>query len=69
MELQALWSEPHVTFHGKWHTIDDAGINPLPPRRKIPVWFGGHAEVTMRRWVMVGELMVEVVVFLTSLTA
>jgi probable F420-dependent oxidoreductase len=53
--MQALWSEPHVTFHGKWHTIDDAGINPLPPRRKIPVWFGGHAEVTMRRVVEWGD--------------
>jgi probable F420-dependent oxidoreductase len=53
--MQALWAEPHVTFHGKYHTIEDAGINPLPPRRKIPVWFGGHAEVTMRRVVEWGD--------------
>ena len=53
--MQALWAEPHVTFHGKYHTIDDAGINPLPPRRKIPIWFGGHAEVTMRRVVEWGD--------------
>ena len=30
--LRALWAEPHVTFKGQWHTIDDAGINPLPTR-------------------------------------
>ena len=53
--MQALWAEPHVTFRGKYHTIEDAGINPLPPRRKIPVWFGGHAEVTMRRVVEWGD--------------
>ena len=53
--MQALWAEPHVTFKGRWHTIDDAGINPLPPRRMIPVWFGGHAEVTMRRVVEMGD--------------
>jgi probable F420-dependent oxidoreductase len=53
--MQALWAEPHVTFHGKYHTIEDAGINPLPSRRKIPVWFGGHAEVTMRRVVEWGD--------------
>ena len=29
--MQALWAEPHVTFEGRWHTIEDAGINPLPP--------------------------------------
>jgi probable F420-dependent oxidoreductase len=52
--MQALWAEPHVTFHGKYHAIEDAGINPLPPRRKIPIWFGGHAELTMRRVVKWG---------------
>jgi len=47
--VPALWAEPHVTFKGKWHTIEDAGINPLPTARKIPSWYGGHADVTLRR--------------------
>lgn len=47
--MQALWAEPHVTFKGRWHTIDDAGINPLPASHSIPIWFGGHADVTLRR--------------------
>jgi len=38
--MKALWAEPHVTFRGKYHTIEDAGINPLPPCRTIPIWFG-----------------------------
>ncbi len=29
-------------FKGQWHTIEDAGINPLPTRRTIPIWFGGQ---------------------------
>ena len=45
--MRALWAEPHVTFKGQWHTIDDAGINPLPTRRSIPLWFGGHEDVTL----------------------
>src|SRR5271154_5486430 len=53
--MRALWAEPHVTFKGKFHTIEDAGINPLPPRRAIPIWIGGHAEVTMRRVVEWGK--------------
>ena len=53
--MKALWAEPHVTFRGKYHTIEDAGINPLPPRRGVPIWFGGHAEVTMQRVVEWGD--------------
>ena len=45
--MQALWAEPHVTFKGKWHTIEDAGINPLPASGRVPVWFGGHHEQTL----------------------
>jgi probable F420-dependent oxidoreductase len=53
--MKALWAEPHVTFHGKYHTIEDAGINPLPPKRAIPIWFGGHADITMKRVVKWGD--------------
>src|SRR5712664_1575705 len=28
--LRALWSEHVITFHGRWHHIEAAGINPLP---------------------------------------
>src|SRR6201996_7780951 len=38
--MRALWKDEHVTFKGKYHTIDDAGINPLPIKRKIPLWYG-----------------------------
>lgn len=47
--MRALWTQPLVTFSGRWHTIPDAGINPLPLQRPIPVWFGGHAEPALRR--------------------
>jgi probable F420-dependent oxidoreductase len=53
--MQALWAEPHVTFDGKWHHIDDAGINPLPAGGSIPVWFGGHQDVTLRRTAKWGD--------------
>ena len=64
--LRALWAEPHVTFKGEWHTIEDAGINPLPLRRTVPLWFGGHEDVTLRRvakwgdgWIMLAHPMGE----------
>jgi probable F420-dependent oxidoreductase len=47
--MQKLWSEPHVTFTGIWHTIDDAGINPRPASGKVPLWFGGDHDRTLPR--------------------
>jgi probable F420-dependent oxidoreductase len=47
--MQQLWAAPHVTFKGRWHTIEDAGINPLPVNRRVPVWYGGHHEQTLAR--------------------
>src|SRR5437762_5220516 len=47
--MQALWAEPHVTFNGKWHTVEDAGINPRPEAGRVPLWYGGRAAVALRR--------------------
>ncbi len=47
--MKALWADPYVTFKGKYHTIDDAGINPRPASGKVPLWYGGHHEHTLPR--------------------
>jgi alkanesulfonate monooxygenase SsuD/methylene tetrahydromethanopterin reductase-like flavin-dependent oxidoreductase (luciferase family) len=47
--MQALWAQDHVTFKGRYHTIDDAGINPRPASGRVPVWYGGHHEKTLPR--------------------
>jgi probable F420-dependent oxidoreductase len=47
--MQALWKMPHVKFKGRWHTIDDAGINPRPASGRVPLWYGGHHEKTLPR--------------------
>ena len=39
--LRALWTQDVVDFHGRWHHISHAGLNPLPIQRPIPLWFGG----------------------------
>jgi probable F420-dependent oxidoreductase len=46
--LDRLWNEELVTYAGEWHTIPDAGLNPRPVQ-PVPVWFGGHADVVLRR--------------------
>jgi alkanesulfonate monooxygenase SsuD/methylene tetrahydromethanopterin reductase-like flavin-dependent oxidoreductase (luciferase family) len=53
--MQALWAEPHVTFHGAYHHLDDGGINPRPKSGRVPVWFRRHAEATFRRAAQIGD--------------
>ncbi|MBI4526779.1 MAG: LLM class F420-dependent oxidoreductase [Deltaproteobacteria bacterium] len=53
--MRLLWTRELVTFKGKWHTITDAGLNPLPIQRPIPVWFGGSAEPVLRRIGRLGD--------------
>ena len=53
--LRELWTKPLVTFNGRWHTIPDAGINPLPIQRPIPIWFGGGADAVLRRIARMGD--------------
>jgi probable F420-dependent oxidoreductase len=53
--LRALWSEHAITFHGRWHHIEAAGINPLPVRRSIPIWLGGSVDATLRRAARLGD--------------
>jgi probable F420-dependent oxidoreductase len=49
--MKALWTAPVITFEGRWHTIVEAGINPLPVQRPIPLWLGGgrDSEKALRR--------------------
>ncbi|OAI42262.1 LLM class F420-dependent oxidoreductase, partial [bacterium SCGC AG-212-C10] len=56
--MRKLWAEPVVDYRGKWHTIDRAGLAPLPGRQ-IPVWFGGGAdERVLRRAAKLGDGMI-----------
>jgi probable F420-dependent oxidoreductase len=51
--LRALFTQESVTFHGRWHHVEAAGIKPLPVQRPIPIWIGGSVEATVKR---VGEI-------------
>lgn len=53
--LRELWTKPLVNFTGRWHNIPDAGLNPMPQQRPIPVWFGGHADQVLRRVAKMGD--------------
>ncbi len=41
--LRLLWTHDVVTFTGRYHEIDAAGILPRPVQQPIPIWMGGGA--------------------------
>lgn len=53
--LRLLWSQEIVSYKGQFHTITEAGLNPLPVRRSIPIWMGGSADALLRRTARLGD--------------
>lgn len=53
--LRRLFTEEIVDFRGRWHRVDNAGINPLPVQRPIPIWLGGGSEATLKRIARLGD--------------
>ena len=41
--MRRLWTERSITFEGRDHIVEGAGLAPLPPQRPIPVWIGGQS--------------------------
>ena len=53
--LRLFWTQPFVTFKGKFHDIDDMGFDRLP-KQPIPIWFGSqYGEAAMRRVAAKGD--------------
>jgi probable F420-dependent oxidoreductase len=47
--LRKLFREEVISYHGEWHSISEAGLNPLPVKRHIPIWLGGMAPQVIDR--------------------
>ncbi|MDQ3811543.1 MAG: LLM class F420-dependent oxidoreductase [Chloroflexota bacterium] len=53
--MRRLWTEPVVTYAGRYHRVTAAGLNPLPIQRPIPVWIGASAEPAIKRAAELGD--------------
>ncbi|HEX7737255.1 MAG TPA: LLM class F420-dependent oxidoreductase [Ktedonobacteraceae bacterium] len=53
--LRLLWSKEVVSYQGRFHAIVEAGLNPLPTRRTIPIWLGGSSEKALQRVARVAD--------------
>jgi probable F420-dependent oxidoreductase len=48
--IHRLWTEPTVTFEGRFNTLHDVSIAPRPTQSPTPpVWVSGRKEAAMRR--------------------
>ncbi len=56
--MRKLWSQDHVTHHGKHFTLNDVTIQPkpvFPPNGMPPIWIGGRSEPALRRTARIGD--------------
>jgi probable F420-dependent oxidoreductase len=47
--MRMLWTQPSVSYDGRYHRVTGAGLAPLPMQRPIPVWFGAQSERAYQR--------------------
>ena len=54
--MKACWTEPRVTFDGRFWQVDGAAMEPKPFQKPYPpIWIGGSAPAALRRAVRHGN--------------
>jgi probable F420-dependent oxidoreductase len=54
--MKALWTEPRVTFKGRFWQLDGAAMEPKPFQKPYPpIWIGGSHPAAVRRAVRHGD--------------
>ena len=53
--MRRLWTQDLVTFSGKFHTLVDVNLLPVPVQRPIPIWFGGSSDAVVKRAARIGD--------------
>jgi probable F420-dependent oxidoreductase len=54
--MEALWTEPRVTFQGRFWQLEGAAMEPKPFQKPHPpIWFGGGHPAALRRAVRLAD--------------
>ncbi len=54
--ITRLWTEEHVTFHGRYYRVDDVTLGMAPVRKpRPPIWIGATAEAGIARAAGLGD--------------
>ena len=50
-----LWTKDNPSFEGKHYQLSDAGFEPKPVQKPLPIWIGGHTGPAIRRAAKYGD--------------
>ena len=50
-----LWTKDNPSFEGKHYQLSDAGFEPKPVQKPLPIWIGGHTGPVIRRAAKYGD--------------
>ncbi len=54
--IRRLWTEPRVTHHGTFFSLDNVSLLPKPSQKPAPpIWIGGRSRAAQRRTGIVGD--------------
>ncbi len=54
--LRRLWTETHVTHHGRYYHVEDATVGPRPLQQPAPpIWFGAWTPPAIQRAARLGD--------------
>jgi probable F420-dependent oxidoreductase len=54
--MKRLWTEPRVTFKGRFSSLDQVAMEPKPVQKPHPpIWFGAHHPNALKRTVALGS--------------
>lgn len=54
--MKACWSDPEITFHGRFWQLDGAAMEPKPAQKPHPpIWIGGNHPDALRRAARIGD--------------
>ena len=54
--LRLYWTEPSITFHGRYYHVEAMGMDPKPVQPGgPPIWLGGGAEAALQRIGRLGD--------------
>jgi probable F420-dependent oxidoreductase len=53
--MRHIWEEDEVHFDGDFYHLHDFKMYPKPVRGRIPIWFAGYSEASLRRVAAIGD--------------
>jgi probable F420-dependent oxidoreductase len=53
--LRKLWTQSHVTHHGRFYSFEDVTIEPKPHDGPLDIWIGGKSDAILKRTARLGD--------------